>query len=58
MTPTTAFRVASWLLGAAVILDALVSNARPIQWICGLVLVGIVPPEAIAEAWRRRNGPR
>ena len=47
------FRLLSFLLGAAVIIDALVVRASVIQWVTGLVLVGIVPPEAIAYAWRR-----
>lgn len=49
------FRVGSFLLGAAVIVDALVTHASPVQWIAGLVLVGVVPPEAVAAAWRRRR---
>ena len=48
-----AFRVASFVLGAAVIVDALITHAAVIQWVAGLVLAGVVPPEAIARAWRR-----
>lgn len=51
-------RLASYLLGAAVILDALISHASAIQWVAGLILVGIVPPEAVAGAWRKANGRR
>jgi hypothetical protein len=40
-------RVASYLLGAAVIIDALVSHASAVQWVAGLILVGIIPPEAV-----------
>ena len=46
-------RALSFLLGAAVILDALVTHAAVVQWVAGLILVGIVPPEAVAGAWRR-----
>lgn len=51
-------RLVSYLLGAAVILDALVTHASTVQWVAGLILVGIVPPEAVAGAWRRLNGRR
>lgn len=51
-------RLASYGLGVAVIVDALVSHASAIQWVAGLILVGIVPPEAVAGAWRRANGRR
>ncbi|HEY2303251.1 MAG TPA: hypothetical protein VGH66_15230 [Acidimicrobiales bacterium] len=40
-------RVASYCLGAAVIVDALVTHASAVQWVAGLVLVGIIPPEAV-----------
>jgi hypothetical protein len=33
-------------LGVAVIIDALVTHARPVQWIVGLILLGIVPLDA------------
>jgi hypothetical protein len=49
------FRVSSFLLGVAVIIDALVQHASAVQWVAGLILVGIVPPEAVADHFRRRN---
>lgn len=51
-----AFRVASFALGTAVIIDALVEHASAVQWVAGLILVGIVPPEAVAQLARRRPG--
>jgi hypothetical protein len=48
------FRVASFLLGVAVIIDALVQHASAVQWVAGLILVGIVPPEAVADHLRKR----
>ena len=50
-----AFRAASFFLGVAVIVDALQGHAGAIQWVAGLVLVGIVPPEAVAHLGRRRR---
>jgi hypothetical protein len=43
------------MLGAAVIIDAMVVRAGAVQWVAGLVLVGIVPPEAVAQQMRRRD---
>ena len=40
-------RVASYCLGAGVIIDALITHASAVQWVAGLVLVGIIPPEAV-----------
>ena len=40
-------RVTSYLLGVAVILDAMVSTASTVQWVTGLILVGVIPPEAV-----------
>lgn len=51
-------RLASFVLGVAVIVDALAGSAPAIQWVAGLILVGIVPPEAVASAWRKANGRR
>jgi hypothetical protein len=48
-------RVASYLLGVAVIIDAIVARAPVIQWVAGLILVGIIPPEAVAQLARRRE---
>jgi hypothetical protein len=50
-----AVRVGAFALGVAVILDALVTHAAVVQWVAGLVLVGIVPPEAVATLARRRR---
>ena len=49
-----AFRVASYLLGVAVILDAMISTASTVQWVTGLILVGVIPPEAVIARVRRR----
>ena len=49
------FRLASFILGAAVIIDALLTHAATVQWVAGLLLVGIVPPEAVVNAWRKRR---
>jgi len=51
-----AFRVASYLLGVAVILDAMVSAANTVQWVTGLILVGVIPPEAVLARVLRRPG--
>jgi hypothetical protein len=48
-------RVASFALGVAVILDALVIQAPVVQWVAGLILVGIVPPEAVLAHLPRRR---
>lgn len=50
-----AFRVVSYLLGVAVILDAMISTASTVQWVTGLVLVGVIPPEAVLARVRRRR---
>jgi hypothetical protein len=55
LTPVGWLRLASYALGVAVIIDALVQQASATQWVAGLVLVGIVPPEAIVQAVRRRS---
>jgi hypothetical protein len=49
------FRVASFALGAAVLIDAMVAHSGAVQWVSGLILVGIVPPEAVARQFRRRR---
>jgi hypothetical protein len=49
------FRAASFALGVAVIVDALVEHAGAVQWVAGLVLVGIIPPEAVLAQLRRRR---
>ena len=46
-------RLVSFALGVVVIVDALVQHASAVQWVAGLILVGIVPPEAVADHWRR-----
>jgi hypothetical protein len=51
-------RIASFLLGVAVIVDALVEHASVIQWVAGLILVGIVPPEAVADHFHRPTDRR
>ena len=43
------FRVASFVIGVAVIVDAVAQHASVVQWVSGLILVGIVPPEAVAD---------
>lgn len=48
------FRVASYLLGVAVIVDAMISAASTVQWVTGLILVGVIPPEAVIARVRRR----
>lgn len=48
------FRVASYLLGVAVLLDATVTAAGTVQWVTGLILVGVIPPEAVIARLRRR----
>lgn len=55
MSWLVAFRLASYLLGVAVIVDALVTPASIAQWVAGLVLVGIVPPEAVVARIRPRG---
>ena len=40
-------------LGAAVIIDALVSPATVAQWVAGLVLLGIIPIDAVLARLRR-----
>ena len=53
------FRVAAFILGAVVIVDALIAHASAVQWVSGLILVGIVPPEAVVSRIRRHvNGGR
>jgi hypothetical protein len=47
-------RLVSFALGAAVIIDAVVVRAGVAQWVAGLALVGIIPPEAVAGAFRKR----
>jgi hypothetical protein len=47
------FRVASFLIGVAVIVDAVVQHASVVQWVAGLILVGIVPPEAVVAQLHR-----
>ena len=54
LSPVLWLRVASFLLGVAVIVDALVTHASTVQWVAGLILVGIIPPEAVARLARRR----
>lgn len=49
------FRIASFALGTAVIVDALVSSARVVQWVVGLILVGVVPPDVALSSLRRRR---
>jgi hypothetical protein len=49
-----ALRLVSFALGAAVIIDAVVQRAGAVQWVAGLLLVGIVPPEAVAGAFRKK----
>jgi hypothetical protein len=49
-------RLASYLLGVAVIVDAIVAHAEVVQWVAGLVLVGIIPPEAVVRLARRGRG--
>lgn len=48
-------RLVSFALGAAVIVDAIVARAGWVQWGAGLVLLGVVPPEAVAAAFQRRG---
>ena len=48
-------RVAGFALGALVIIDAMVIRAGWVQWAAGLILVGAVPPEAVAHLSRRRR---
>jgi hypothetical protein len=50
-----ALRLLSFALGAAVIIDAVVVRASAVQWVAGLLLVGIVPPEAVAGAFRKKT---
>jgi hypothetical protein len=50
-----ALRLVSFVLGAAVIVDAMVAHAGWEQWAAGLILVGVVPPEAVAGAFRRKG---
>lgn len=50
-----AFRVAAFALGTAVIIDAMTTSAAIAQWVAGLVLIGLVPPEAIAAYIRRHR---
>jgi hypothetical protein len=49
------FRVAAFALGTAVIVDAMTTSAAIAQWVAGLVLIGLVPPEAIAAYIRRHR---
>jgi hypothetical protein len=48
------FRVASYLLGVGILLDATVTTASTVQWVTGLILVGVIPPEAVLARLRRR----
>ena len=54
MNLIAALRLVSFALGAAVLVDAMVAHSSWVQWAAGLVLVGVVPPEAVAGAFRRR----
>ena len=50
----TLFReLVATLLGVAVIVDALVSPAPIAQWVAGLVLLGIIPIDAVLARLRR-----
>jgi hypothetical protein len=50
------FRLASFALGASVLLDAVAAQSPSnAQWVAGLLLVGIVPPEAVVHLGRRRR---
>ena len=49
-----AFRVVAFALGVAILLDATVTAAGTVQWVTGLVLVGVIPPEAVIARARRR----
>lgn len=50
----TLFReLVATLLGVAVIIDALVSPATVAQWVAGLVLLGIIPIDAVLARLRR-----
>jgi hypothetical protein len=49
------FRLAAFALGTAVIIDAMTTPAAIVQWVAGLVLIGLVPPEAIAAYVRRHR---
>jgi hypothetical protein len=43
------------LLGIVVIIDALVSPAKITQWVAGLVLIGILPVDALIAARKGGN---
>jgi hypothetical protein len=50
-------RVASFALGVAVIIEAMVVRGGAMQYVTGLLLVGIVPPEAVwGRIARKMNG--
>lgn len=46
------------VLGLAVTIDALVTHARTVQWVVGLILLGIVPLDAgLGRRFGRRREP-
>lgn len=44
----------STVLGVVVIVDAIISPAKVVQWVAGLVLLGIIPVDALLAA--RKGG--
>lgn len=44
------------LLGAGVIIDAMTTPATVAQWVAGLVLLGIIPVDAVLARLRARGG--
>lgn len=52
------FRIAAFALGVAVIIDAMATPTHVVQWVAGLVLVGIVPPDGALRALVERRRQR